>query len=457
MKLPATVLAYNIATNRVTGTSPFEAVFGRKPRLPVDFVFPFEETPRQTLAKFVQVQQSQLSKAVQHMIESEARVIQLDPRYRPKETFNPIQEGQIVYMFVTRLQPKVSAKLQTPWIGPFKVLRTPTQSLAEVEAIGTWCTNPRVIPVTVDRLVVVDETTIPVSELHPNSPMDLEEDELVGDGDEDEIVVDSPMVGDPLLIDGPTSYPVPDPADRIKDEIMDDEDLEGGPMPGPVMMEDIGNEINITPPLPPPTPGELSPSTSPPTFQEVEGTDQEPWWDPYGTDIGGSSPMRSPPTSPASPVQRDYATPYKFLNQGLAAGRPPTLQPEPVRGKRVLFRTEVAPYSKKKGGILSRLTKTVQPSVIPDDQEPIEVRGTGPGPVIRQDPVQGPRTIPSETGAKPKRGPPPRGLPSRWSAEPARSVRVTRQSQMSSAGSTPYPKPTGTILRRSKRVESKKK
>ena len=121
LKFPATVLEYIIAVNRMIGVSPFEAVFGRKPKLPVDFVFPFEETPSHMFARFLDTQQLQLSKAVRHMIASKSRMIQMDSRYRLKDLYNPIQAGEVVYMFLTRLQPKVSTKLQTPWIWPFKV------------------------------------------------------------------------------------------------------------------------------------------------------------------------------------------------------------------------------------------------------------------------------------------------------------------------------------------------
>merc|ERR1711911_345346 len=231
-KLPATVLAYNIAVNRMTGTSPFEAVFGRRPTLPVDFIFPVDQGPSQSLAQFLETRRFQLAATVQHMIASEAKAIHLDPRFRPKEVVNPLEPDQLVYMFTTRLQPKVSAKLQTPWIGPFKVLRTPTLSLVEVQPVGTWCKNSRIVTVTVDRLVRVDETTLMTSDLHPDAPRDLEEDELIGDQDELDVVVPS-YPGDFVPasdIPGPETFSPPDVLNPdVKDEVaveIDDEELD---------------------------------------------------------------------------------------------------------------------------------------------------------------------------------------------------------------------------------------
>ncbi len=38
--LPSLVFAYNTVTHSTTKTTPFELTYGRKPKVPVDFVFP---------------------------------------------------------------------------------------------------------------------------------------------------------------------------------------------------------------------------------------------------------------------------------------------------------------------------------------------------------------------------------------------------------------------------------
>ena len=120
----------------------------------------------------------------------------------------------------------------------------------------------------------------------------------------------------------------------------------------------------------------------------------------------------------------------KFLNQGLAAGRPPSLQPELTRGQRALFRTETAPYTKRKGGLLARLTKKST-----DKPAARQTQTQAHSEIPQESAVRLEEQVSRDVGARPRKGPPTKGLPARCSAEPARSVRVTRQSKPSSTTS----------------------
>ena len=53
-KLPVAVFAYNATRNRLTGISPYEAVFGHSPVMPVDLVFPLQRKEGVSWSKYVQ-------------------------------------------------------------------------------------------------------------------------------------------------------------------------------------------------------------------------------------------------------------------------------------------------------------------------------------------------------------------------------------------------------------------
>ena len=202
-KLPEATLAYNIATNRVTGVSPYEAVFGQKAVLPVDFLFPCHKSRETTMARAIDTRRSQMNQLVQRMLNLEQRTIQLDSRYRPKEVKNPLKVGDTVYMFVTRLTPQVSAKLQSRWTGPWAVSQIASLSLVELSPIGSWSKSKRTVTTTVDRVHVFDLESLDHHDLHPADPVDVDAEGIIlGDEDEGEIVIpsrgfyDTPSPGD---------------------------------------------------------------------------------------------------------------------------------------------------------------------------------------------------------------------------------------------------------------------
>ena len=98
----------------------------------------------------------------------------------------------------------------------------------------------------------------------------------------------------------------------------------------------------------------------------------------------------------------------KFLNQGLAACRPPTLQPEPMRGQRALFRTEAAPYKKRRSGLLARLKLTKKSTVTKIEPALRSIEFQAPSLVSRGTADRPPNPVPREASAKPRLGPPTR-------------------------------------------------
>ena len=261
IKLPEATLAYNIAANRMTGVSPFEAVFGQKAVLPVDFMFPCQKRNPIRLAHAIENRQSQMSQIVQRMIQNEQKAIQTDARYRPKEISNPVKMGDIVYMFTTRLEPHTSAKLQSRWTGPWEISNIISLSLVELSSIGTWNVRKKTVTTTIDRIHVVDRDSLSRKDLYPEEQVDVDQQGvIVGDEDEGEIIIPySERVEDPTDVQERVEpLPFSSPKREIEDELDLSESDEGE-------FQDTGGSFPDTPSpeiSAPPTGGQPSMSTA---------------------------------------------------------------------------------------------------------------------------------------------------------------------------------------------------
>ena len=299
IKLPAAVMAYNVASNRITSLSPFEAVFGQRAVLPVDFLFPCVKQKPAKIADFVDIKRAQMHQITQRILEKEYHSIQLDPRYRPRETVNPLKEGDIVYMFVTRLKPDVATKLQSPWTGPWNILKIISTSLVEVRPRGQWCKRPKDVTTTIDRVVRVDEESLTRQDMFPVQQLDLDMDELVvGDEDEGDVVIPSPgiytPIGPPDTADIAESVPRYEPVPNVKEEVPDEVLEDDGDLPE-VVHPDSGEVIN--PEVPQEDPVDILDTP------EIE----RPVTDSFFTPV--NSPVHSPPRGMHSPEQRPVSQP----------------------------------------------------------------------------------------------------------------------------------------------------
>ena len=375
IKLPAAVLAYNVASNRITGISPFEAVFGQRAVLPVDFLFPCTKQKPVKMAEFIDIKREQIKEITQRMIQKEYHSIQLDPKYRPREIENPLSEGDTVYLFTTRLKPNIAAKLQSPWTGPWLIQRVITQSLVEIRPRGQWCKRPHDVVTTIDRIKKIDEDSLTRNDMFPAEQLDLTADELLNnDEDEDDIVIPAPGIYFPVGVADnldiaesmPRYDPIPDIKLEIQDEIYDDYDR--GNIPE-VVHPDTGQTI--------PPDGLDDELISPPQDDEehvqVENeTSQGPAVSPGSTLLGPSGEGQTVRSRKLHP-ERALATRKRFSPY---EGRPtldtssedeppvPPSQPQPVglpRRESRVERTAVTRRTKSTGPIPpSRVSKQLQ-------------------------------------------------------------------------------------------------
>lgn len=157
-KLRAALLAYNASVNRITGLSPFEAVFHRPVTLPVDVVFPLNKPEGQSWSTHVKNLRVKLSQLCEVICKNQETGIMRDNARFQARSKPAFQEGDFCYYFLARVKPGLSKKLGSHWLGPWKVTKVISDSLVTLYPAGNWSQNPREISAIVNRLKKVDPT-----------------------------------------------------------------------------------------------------------------------------------------------------------------------------------------------------------------------------------------------------------------------------------------------------------
>ena len=160
-KLPAALLAYNSTVNRVTGVTPFQAVFGHNIKLPIDLVFPFSSQIDENWTSHIGNLRSKLSKLYHDICVHQKQVFMRENmKYQGKPT-PQLQVGDTVFYFMARVKPNLSKKLTSRWIGPWEIIRRISDSLVVISPRGNWCKKDHEMAVVVNRLKRVDFSLSP--------------------------------------------------------------------------------------------------------------------------------------------------------------------------------------------------------------------------------------------------------------------------------------------------------
>ena len=156
-KLQAAVFAYNCSVNRMTGVSPFFAIFGRNPVLPVDVIFPLPEERGEGWEKYLQDMKANFHSIWRSMAQKQELSIAVDQAHDQGRKKPAIQAGDVVYIYVGYIKPGISKKLQTRWTGPWNVLKRVSDALYIVAPRGNWAVHPREVAVIVTRMKKVSQ------------------------------------------------------------------------------------------------------------------------------------------------------------------------------------------------------------------------------------------------------------------------------------------------------------
>jgi len=132
--LPQVLFAFRIAPTRTTGHSPFEALFGRDPRVPLTPLVPEPEREKRSLPyhQYVEKLRSRID-AIHHLMRD--RLAQVVDQQNRAYSARPvsIEEGSRVWVYKHGPTP---TKLEKRWEGPRLVTRIITPTLFEVTSNG---------------------------------------------------------------------------------------------------------------------------------------------------------------------------------------------------------------------------------------------------------------------------------------------------------------------------------
>ena len=228
-KLAIATFAYNTTMCRATGMSPFEAVFGHKALLPVDFLFPMTRRRQLSTSNTIDDLKKKYQEVYQKVCKNEQSYVALStPSYQARKPIS-IQEGDIVYYFLGRTKRGLSKKLQSRWTGPFKVTKKISESLFTIFPVGTWANPAKEIATVVNRLKKVDPDLLysekNATKRHQiNLPAivdewcDLGEVIQYSDDIEDDTVVEQPSVSPAVYFRPTPREERPESTVRITDE-----------------------------------------------------------------------------------------------------------------------------------------------------------------------------------------------------------------------------------------------
>lgn len=152
-KLNALVFGINTAVCAPTQVSPYYAMFGRNPRLPIDVLFPFPHlNPSVDWTEHVIGVNRKFQTISKSLTQLECQQLAYNNEIKaPRLQYN-FNVGDLVYYFTPRSTPGVSRKLTCRWSGPFSIVKTVSDSLSVIFPLGTWMDPPKEISALNSRL-----------------------------------------------------------------------------------------------------------------------------------------------------------------------------------------------------------------------------------------------------------------------------------------------------------------
>ena len=116
--------AYRTTVNRMTGQTPFEMVYGRQPKLPIDLFFPNEAEP-------IELDHGEYVKEVKERLTLMFELVQLDKQvkldkskiaYDRKVRGCDYEVGDKAWLINSEKKKGVSPKLMKAWKGPYEII-----------------------------------------------------------------------------------------------------------------------------------------------------------------------------------------------------------------------------------------------------------------------------------------------------------------------------------------------
>ena len=152
-KLNGLVFGMNTAVCTRTNVSPYFAMFGRNPRLPLDVLFPFPTLTHQVRwTQHVTDLHNKFRTISRDLSRLECRRLSFNNEIKSPRIQYGMNVGDIVFYFTPRAQVGLSKKLTCRWTGPYRILRVVSDSLSVIFPFGNWMSRPREISALNSRL-----------------------------------------------------------------------------------------------------------------------------------------------------------------------------------------------------------------------------------------------------------------------------------------------------------------
>ena len=116
------IFLYRVSVHETSGFSPFHAIYGREPKLPLDLFFS-DELSFETQAYYVDMIGKELHKVYKHIKFNQARVAERNRAYQnDREGRYDVQfyRGDTVLLWVAGERP---SRHQNHWNGPYRILK----------------------------------------------------------------------------------------------------------------------------------------------------------------------------------------------------------------------------------------------------------------------------------------------------------------------------------------------
>jgi len=153
-KLQMAVFWLNSSLNRITGMSPFKAVFGSEVILPLAYIVPkIPETVYKDFSSLINEKQLSMQSVHDYMIKNQAEYAKiLDQNCNPEKY--KLGLGDQVYYFTAICPEKGTKKLINYWTGPFLIHKIISDSVVQIKLINptTERMKNRLISVNISRI-----------------------------------------------------------------------------------------------------------------------------------------------------------------------------------------------------------------------------------------------------------------------------------------------------------------
>ena len=176
-KLQPAVFLYNSLTHSITGVSPFQALYGKPPALPIDYLWPVHVDMESTDFVVNYEAMREVLEQTEGFIRDNQDKYAVSLRNNRDNYHVVIKKDDIVYYFLDHLSESISKKLQSRFLGPFKVVSVVSDSVIIIQPIKNWSESAKQISVNVAKVRRIDPK-LDLSDSVPKSKINLKEIEF---------------------------------------------------------------------------------------------------------------------------------------------------------------------------------------------------------------------------------------------------------------------------------------